>query len=55
MEVPIGFTDKDVDLDAPHLFTDTFWLVYIHEMTMHGLAGYSISFSVSARKDIRDH
>jgi hypothetical protein len=22
---------------------------------MHGLAGYTISFSVSARKDIRDH
>lgn len=24
-------------------------------MTMHGLAGYSISLSVSAHKDIRDH
>ncbi|WJD83341.1 DUF3231 family protein [Priestia megaterium] len=55
LDLPIGFTDKDVNLDAPPLFTDTFWLVYIHEMTMHGLAGYSISFSVSARKDIRDH
>ncbi|MBE2973193.1 DUF3231 family protein [Priestia megaterium] len=55
LDLPIGFTDKDVNLDAPPLFTDTFWLVYIHEMTMHGLAGYSISFSVSAREDIRDH
>jgi len=55
LDLPIGFTDKGVNLNAPPLFTDTFWLVYIHEMTMHGLAGYSISFSVSARKDIRDH
>jgi hypothetical protein len=54
-DLPIGFTDKGVNLDAPPLFTDTFWLVYIHEMTMHGLAGYSISLSVSAHKDIRDH
>lgn len=50
-----GFTEKDVNVDAPPLFTDVFWLGYMHEMTMHGLAGYSISFSVSTRKDIRDH
>jgi len=55
LEPPKGFTEKDVNVDAPPLFTDVFWLGYMHEMTMHGLAGYSISFSVSARKDIRDH
>ncbi|UMZ36133.1 DUF3231 family protein [Priestia megaterium] len=55
LEPPKGFTEKDVNADAPPLFTDVFWLGYMHEMTMHGLAGYSISFSVSARKDIRDH
>ncbi|MGG0383340.1 DUF3231 family protein [Priestia filamentosa] len=55
IEVPKGFTDKDVNLNAPPLFTDIFWLNYIHDMTLHGLAGYSMSFSVSARKDIRNH
>lgn len=52
---PKGFTDKDVNLNAPPLFTDIFWLSYIHDMTLHGLAGYTMSFSVSARKDIRNH
>ena len=55
IEPPKGFTDEDVNLNAPPLFTDIFWLNYIHDMTLHGLAGYTMSFSVSARKDIRDH
>lgn len=55
LDFPKGFTEKDVNLNAPPLFTDNFWLIYIHDMTMHGLAGYTLSFSVSARKDIRDH
>jgi hypothetical protein len=55
LDLPKGFTEKDVNLNAPPLFTDNFWLTYIHDMTMHGLAGYTMSFSVSARKDIRDH
>ncbi len=55
MEAPIGFTEDDVNLNAPSLFSDNFWLIYIHDMTLHGLSGYSISFSTSARKDVRDH
>ncbi|MGR6342046.1 DUF3231 family protein [Priestia megaterium] len=53
--LPNGFTDKDVNLQAPSLFTDSFWLQYIHDMTIHGLSGYGMSFSGSVRKDIRDH
>lgn len=55
LDLPKGFTENDVNLNAPPLFSDTFWLVYIHDMSMHGLAGYTISFSVSARADLRDH
>ncbi|MED1203522.1 DUF3231 family protein [Heyndrickxia acidicola] len=55
LELPQGFTEEDVNLNAPPLFTAKFWLIYIHDMTMHGLAGYTLSFSVAARKDIRDH
>nr|WP_280168891.1 DUF3231 family protein [Priestia megaterium]MDH3159661.1 DUF3231 family protein [Priestia megaterium] len=53
--LPNGFTDEDVDLHAPPLFTDSFWLKYLHDMTIHGLSGYGISFSVSVRRDIRDY
>lgn len=52
--LPKGFTDKDVNLEAPPLFTDVLWLHYIHTMTIHGLSGHSMSFSSSIRKDIRD-
>ncbi|MFC0270579.1 DUF3231 family protein [Metabacillus herbersteinensis] len=41
--VPKGFTKKeDVNLNAPPLFTDTFMLVYMHVMTLHGLTGYAL-------------
>jgi hypothetical protein len=52
--IPVGFTDEDVNLNAPPLFTDHFWLEYIYNMTIHGLFGHNLSFSVSIRKDIRD-
>ena len=30
--VPNGFTEKDVNLKAPPLFTDSFWLQYLHTL-----------------------
>lgn len=53
--VPDGLTDKDVNLNAPPLFTDSFWLDYLFAVIHFGLSGLSLSFSVSARRDIRDY
>ncbi|MGB8271020.1 MAG: DUF3231 family protein [Priestia megaterium] len=53
--LPNGFTDKDVNLEAPPLYTDSFWLQYIHDMTIHGLSEHGMSCSGSVRKGIRDH
>ena len=53
--VPNGFTEKDVNLEAPPLFTDSFWLEYLFALIHFGLSGYSLSLSVSVRKDIRDY
>jgi hypothetical protein len=53
--IPHGFTDEDVNPSAPRLFADTFWLMYLHEMTIHGLAGYSIALTTSSRADIREY
>ena len=36
--VPNGFTEKDVNLEAPPLFTDTFWLEYLHTLIHIGLS-----------------
>lgn len=34
--IPDGFTNEDVNLNAPPLFSEKFWLEYIHGTTMHG-------------------
>lgn len=53
--VPHGLTEQDVNLKAPPLFTDSFWLEYLYSVIHIGLSGYSLSLSVSVRKDIRDY
>lgn len=49
--IPQGFIESDVNLNAPPLFSDTFLLVYMHIMTIHGLTGYSAAVSTSIRED----
>lgn len=39
--IPIGFTDEDVTVEAPPLFSDTYIIVYVHIMTVHGLTRYA--------------
>ena len=52
--VPKGFSEKDVNLNAPSLFTDKYCLFYILAMTMHGAQGYNLAFNTSIRKDLRE-
>ncbi len=51
--IPQGFTEEDVHLDAPRLFSDEFWLFYLHEMTIHALTAYSLGHTTSHRLDVR--
>ena len=53
--VPVGLTDNDINLKAPPLFTDIFWLKYQYSLARSGLLAYGLAFSVSVRKDIRDY
>lgn len=53
--VPYGFTDQDVNEDAPRLFLDSFFLNYMLVMIYHGMTGYSVSLQVSSRPDIREY
>ncbi|UFU00611.1 DUF3231 family protein [Radiobacillus kanasensis] len=53
--IPMGFTKEDVNLDAPALFTETFLLVYMHVMALHGMTGYAGAVGTSARADQRAH
>ncbi|MBP3949563.1 DUF3231 family protein [Bacillus suaedae] len=52
--VPVGFSEKDVNLDAPRLFSDTFMLYFIRNMGKAGIAAHGMSFSFTAREDIRE-
>jgi hypothetical protein len=52
--IPKGFrAEEDVNFNAPALFTDTFMLVYMLIMTIHGLTGYAGAVSISVRADQR--
>lgn len=52
--VPIGFTKEDVNLGAPRLFADEFYLHYLKYTSKAGLSIYSIAVPLMIRKDIKD-
>ncbi|MFC0212874.1 DUF3231 family protein [Paenibacillus chartarius] len=51
--VPIGFTDADVNLKAPRLFSDHFWLYFLNEMSVNGMIGYALSIGISVSEMVR--
>ncbi|KMJ57464.1 transcriptional regulator [Bacillus sp. LL01] len=53
--IPIGFTDEDVTVEAPPLFTDTYILVYLHIMAIHGLTRYAGAIGNVTREDQRKY
>ncbi|RIW35339.1 DUF3231 family protein [Bacillus salacetis] len=53
LPVPYGFGKRDVNPDAPKLFSDVTYLRYIHHVGRSGLNAYSLAKGVLARKDIR--
>lgn len=53
--IPSGFTQDDVNLDAPRLFTDKLYLEFILNMSNLLLAEYSIFLSFADRNDVIDY
>nr|WP_263326262.1 DUF3231 family protein [Neobacillus sp. Marseille-Q6967] len=53
--IPHGFTEDDVNLTAPRLFSDEFCLTYTYIMSVYGLSGYTVTISSNLRRDIRDY
>jgi hypothetical protein len=51
--IPYGFVEEDVNLDAPRLYTDSFFLKYMHIMAAHGMTGHAVAFTTSARSDMK--
>jgi rubrerythrin len=53
--VPVGFTNQDVTLNKPRLFSDVFCLHYLNIMSIHGSHGYSGFVTTCSRHDIREY
>ncbi|UJL46150.1 DUF3231 family protein [Virgibacillus sp. NKC19-16] len=53
--IPNGFTEQDVNMNAPWLFTDVFCLTYVNHMARVGLLEYGGFLAISYREDIRDY
>lgn len=51
--LPDGFTEEDVDLNSPRLFSDGFMLSFIENLGTAGMLAWSISQGTSTRDDIR--
>jgi hypothetical protein len=52
--IPVGLTDEDVNLDAPRLFSDEFYLYYLQYVGKAGMSIYTAAIAIVTRKDIRD-
>jgi hypothetical protein len=56
LPIPEGFSeDKDLNLNAPRLFNDSFYLIHLSFMARVGMERYSQILGYIARKDLRDY
>lgn len=51
--LPIGFTDEDVSPSAPRLYSDSFYLYYLKNMSKVGLSIYGVALATAAHGDVR--
>lgn len=52
--LPVGFTEEDVNLRAPRLFSDEFYPHYLKYVSKAGMSIYSIAIPLMSREDIRE-
>ncbi|EGW38975.1 DUF3231 family protein [Desulfosporosinus sp. OT] len=53
-QIPDGFGEKDVDINAPELFSEEFSVRYTKLMQRYILINHTLAFSDSSRSDIKD-
>ncbi|MGH4121229.1 DUF3231 family protein [Clostridium sp.] len=55
LSIPDGISDSDVNINAPRLFTDSFYLQYLGFIARFALHNYALILNHIARSDIRDY
>jgi hypothetical protein len=51
--IPVGFTDKDVVMETPRLFSDPFHLNYVRNLAKTNMVAHALSVSLATRADTR--
>ncbi|KKK39057.1 hypothetical protein WQ57_04525 [Mesobacillus campisalis] len=52
--VPIGFNENDVNLGAPRLFEDEYYVHYLKYTAKAGMSIYNVGIPIVYRKDVKD-
>lgn len=52
--IPAGFTQEDVNLDAPRLYEDEFYVHYLKYAAKAGMSIYAVAIPLVMREDIRE-
>lgn len=52
---PVGFREEDVDLNAPRLYTDEFYLYFLLNMVRYGMGLNVLALGTSVRPDVREY
>jgi Protein of unknown function (DUF3231) len=52
--IPLGFTENDVNLNAPRLYQDEFYAHYLKYALKAGMSIYSIAIPLSLRNDVKE-
>lgn len=50
--IPVGFTKEDVVPDAPRLFSDSFVLMYLRNLSILGMSTSAVSLGLMTRQDV---
>jgi len=53
--IPIGFTKEDVNLGAPRLYEDEFYVHYLKYAAKAGMSLYAVAVPLVMREDIREY
>lgn len=52
--IPAGFSEEDVNLDAPRLFEDEFYVHYLKYTAKAGMSIYNVAIPLMYRKDVKE-
>jgi hypothetical protein len=55
LPIPEAFTDEDVNINAPRLFTDAFYLQYMGYTSRVAMQNYTLTLNQIARFDVRNY